>query len=601
MGAEAPGPDGGDGSYDAPVADGTTPDTGTRRLLLTVLGTTARPTTYRWADPPGGGADPPADRTSDQPLAPLAILELSPPGGRPEVVVAAVIPEAAAETLPILEDGCREAGAQVVPVEISADPGRLGDAVNRITREVTALAGDGAEVVVDLTHGFRHISTLVYLAALYLDALEERITVTGVTYGMLPDGTLHRLPGLVELPRWVGAVRTFNGTGSARDLADLVEEDPGRTLRRLSEAYLAGMPVDLAEHLRRGLGPLGTELRRSAVRRGVPMADALRDRVVGNWERWRWPDGTGGSGDVLTADELARQRRLVDDLWDRGHHVPALLLASEWLTSWVMLRCGAVEGWLGPQRRRPWSRRLTALRHAVGVLPLSPDQEDLARIAGALAELRNAVAHAGMRRDRVSLVTPRGAVARHLRIFRDGWARLGPDGDLDRWLAGEGERALRVGTATGRVLLSPQGQSPGVLYSAVRAVTDGGPDAVVVVCSCDSERTIGEALERAGYRGSEPVICVLSDPYAGVDELDRVVEEARPHVVGADRCDANLTGGTTLMGLAVGRIAEEAARFEVGVHRFGLIDRRPPAEQRSDPWVAGERVDIDAPPPDPGG
>jgi hypothetical protein len=56
----------------------------------------------------------------------------------------------------------------------------------------------------------------------------------------------------------------------------------------------------------------------------------------------------------------------------------------------------------------------------------------------------------------------------------------------------------------------------------------------------------------------------------------------------AQEVTINLTGGTTIMGLAISAIANEAQRLARDVRRFGLVDRRPPNEQDADPYRAGD-------------
>jgi hypothetical protein len=55
-------------------------------------------------------------------------------------------------------------------------------------------------------------------------------------------------------------------------------------------------------------------------------------------------------------------------------------------------------------------------------------------------------------------------------------------------------------------------------------------------------------------------------------------------LVGADRVLVNLTGGTTLMGLVAMRMADHAQSLARPVQRFGLVDRRAPAQQEVDPY-----------------
>jgi hypothetical protein len=85
----------------------------------------------------------------------------------------------------------------------------------------------------------------------------------------------------------------------------------------------------------------------------------------------------------------------------------------------------------------------------------------------------------------------------------------------------------------------------------------------------------------------------MADPVGGTTEIDRVVSDARPHLLEGPEVLVNLTGGTTLMGLVVERIALEAAKLGRPVRRFGLIDRRLREEQLREPYVAAEPYWLD--------
>ncbi len=47
------------------------------------------------------------------------------------------------------------------------------------------------------------------------------------------------------------------------------------------------------------------------------------------------------------------------------------------------------------------------------------------------------------------------------------------------------------------------------------------------------------------------------------------------------------------MGLLIQRLVEEARNLDRKVQRFALIDRRPPDEQDSDPFVQSEHYYLD--------
>jgi hypothetical protein len=86
----------------------------------------------------------------------------------------------------------------------------------------------------------------------------------------------------------------------------------------------------------------------------------------------------------------------------------------------------------------------------------------------------------------------------------------------------------------------------------------------------------------------------LEDPFGGRPEIERVVKAARPRILGADEVLVNVTGGTTLMGLVAEALAGTARQLARPVRRFGLIDRRPPADQDADPFRAGEPFWLDS-------
>ena len=74
----------------------------------------------------------------------------------------------------------------------------------------------------------------------------------------------------------------------------------------------------------------------------------------------------------------------------------------------------------------------------------------------------------------------------------------------------------------------------------------------------------------------------------GSDAIRRLTRTARRHFIGVTEVLVNVTGGTTLMGLAAEELAAAARSLACAVSRFGLIDRRPPARQDTDPYQAGE-------------
>lgn len=557
-------------------------------VLLTVLGTTPRPACYTLED-----------RRVEAALAPLALVELL--DERPDRVLAICTSAAEAASLPLLREGLQDRiPVATVPVpdglaqeDISVFLGRVVAAVPR---------SECLDLTVDVTHGFRHFSFLTYIAVLYLSALRG-VRIRGAYYGLLNpggDGPFLDLRPLLDLPRWMHALRVLADTGSAMPMARILEERPSpasrnlaRDLARLSESYLAGLPLELGLQARKlridGMKPLKRLLERE---HRLPLASELVQNLGQLLEPFALEPQTSGEGwkglIALSTEELERQARVLDDLLDRENTASALGLLNEWTVSWVALHLGFEKGWLDFHgvRRRAGSL-LGALRAAGEDAEmrhlLTEEQCALGRFWGTLCELRNSFHHHGMRRQ---VVVGNEDVARKLQSVTDYWRgtlRKQPD-----------VRVEFQNAPSHRVLISPLGNRPGVLFSALEVCRAAGlePSLCIVLCSAASEPGIGEACDRAGYSGAVTRLR-FEDPYGGRSEIVQFVKEARRFLIGASEVVVNITGGTTLMGLAADELASAARNLASPVRRFGLIDRRSAEDQASDPYRAGEPLWLD--------
>ena len=91
----------------------------------------------------------------------------------------------------------------------------------------------------------------------------------------------------------------------------------------------------------------------------------------------------------------------------------------------------------------------------------------------------------------------------------------------------------------------------------------------------------------AEYAG-EVLPLLLKDPHQGQGEIRQLLNGVRTRFFGARKVLVNVTGGTTLMGLAAERLANEARRLACPVRRFGLVDPRPGERQDAHPYRIGE-------------
>lgn len=562
-------------------------------LLLTVLGKDPKPAHYTLED-----------RQAEAQLAPVALLDLLPEDARPDRVLALCTPEAMQETWPLLE---QELSDRRFPVEaVDVPSGDAQEDVNAFLVAVTGAIPEKTELSVDVTHGFRHFSFLIYIGVLYLAALRG-VRVRGAYYGLLNQdstGPFLDLRPLLELPRWIHALEVLRETGSALPMAETLlgrsdsesAKNVARDLAWFSEAYLAGLPIELGRQARgvreQYLKPLKKMLRRE---HRLPLADELVEQLAKMVEPFALTSSDSDDGwkrrVVLSKYELERQVGVIDDLLRRGNVATALGLMNEWTVSWVVWRLDGQSEWLNyPKVRRRAANLLGAvaavgkdrqLRHI-----LTNQQWQLGNFWKNLCDLRNAYHHHGMR-PQVLVRNPQ--ITEKLRCIQDFWEgtlRSCPD------------LSLTMGESVGgRILVSPIGKRPGVLFSALQACRtegeEGEPTLCLVICSHETKELIAAATQNACYEGAvEPLL--LEDAFGGKDEIKTLAKKARGHFVGATEVLVNVTGGTTLMGFVAESLANEARLLACPiVRRFGLIDRRPPREQENDPYQMGQPFWLD--------
>ena len=381
---------------------------GEEHLLLTVLGTNPRQTRYVLDN----------QEPVEAKLAPVALLNLLPHADTPDRVMAICTPEAQESSWPLLESALAgRCQADLVPV--SSGDGE--DDVNTFLACVAEAVPAGAEITVDVTHGFRHFSFLTYIAVLYLAALRD-VRVRGAYYGLLNQDEPSRfldLRPLLKLPGWIHALQVLDETGSTLPLAKALRDGScgqnaeaiARDLQQLSQGYLSGLPLELGKQAHsiceQKRGPLRKLLEDD---HRLPLSEELVDdlgRILKPFALVNPPAaGTGRNQSKewkrhvpLNEDELRRQARIIDDLLERENVATALRLMDEWTVSWVVWRVGDKGQWLDYDRvRRPAANRLKAIPEDCDLKNnLSEELLDLRDYWQVLSKLRNAYAHHGMR------------------------------------------------------------------------------------------------------------------------------------------------------------------------------------------------------------
>lgn len=571
-------------------------------ILLTALGSRATETVYQLAH---------AEGTAKEPLTPLALLQLLPEESRPGRVVAVCTQGARQATWGVFAEGVRRIlGVEAEPIDVP--DGRTGEEIREMIERSAAVFPDGGELTLDVTQGLRHFPFVAYALALYLTSLKG-IQLRGAYYGML-EGVPREsseprpivdLQPLLELPEWFHAVRVFQRTGSTEPLAAIIARlsdslraaaqvagnapglhqratEAGKMrdrLAQLSFAYESGVPLEL--------GRAATMLDDSiedlsgAITERLTLAPDLMEFVRSALRPFVFSEMPGRKGLWKTRipadeDELSRQAMLIEKYLERNQLPLAMGLLREWVVSWLMSHSGQQHRWWDRAHRVHAERQLGALAAACESelgKTLTEDQKRWGRFWKELSELRNTLHHHGMRQDALEKEPA------HVDRITAFWQRI-RRGELGIPTLGGGE---------GTLLISPVGTRPGVLYSALKIAP---PARALVLCSRESEPWAEAAVRQAGFDGPLERI-VVGDPHGGFEEISRVCAQAEKSLLGADEIVANLTGGTTLLGLLVQQLVERGSRLSRPTRRFALIDRRSPRDQDTDPWVESEAYWLD--------
>ncbi len=533
--------------------------------------------------------------TEYSPVATARLLLAMEAGERARALILCT-PEAREKHFEAISFQLRAAGCDPEAVEIGMGqtPGEQFDILGRLAERIPK----GARITADFTLSLRHLG-LAFVAALgQLVALRDAVVET-VAYGAfeLRDGEgnvpLVDATPLFRLIEWSQAARAFAHRGDLAPLHEFIRREGRiahesgdmafrRVLARLerpvgalARAEHSGLPLETglaARELLRVLGGLHGEL-------PEPML-MIVERLHDGLGAWAVPEGVADKGAiVLDRAELRRELRLVEHYLKTQNPARALRLLREWLVNLVVERQGRGAGWLDFGKvRKPAEQLLNILAARKEQGEIEGELVELGSVWSAVRRLRNNVAHAAFTADRVSPTVEK--VANELgKCHR----LLKADLDLDRLKRGD------------HLLVTPLGMSPGVLYTALTALE---PDRVLVVTSPQARENMEEAARRAGSDAPLEVF-EIQDPLRGYLEADGKLREEQAKIeallASCGRVTVNLTGGTTLLGWVAGEIGRMAGMLVPSVRRVALVDDRPPEEQRENPWVAGEVLELQAP------
>lgn len=350
---------------------------------------------------------------------------------RPDKVISLQTAAATATNGSALDAAFSQCGIPHHPVSIP--DGQSEAELWQIFAALTGNVPEDSTLHLDITHGFRSLPVLGFIALSYL-RVTRKVTIGGIHYGAWEArdknnlAPVFNLTPFLTLLDWTAAADQFLSTGSAARLGGLLAQAQQSLWKNAGANAHADLP--------RKLKSLGSSLETSSANLLLLRTGALSDAAIklGKQMEIAKDEAAAHASPFLEVlapvqeqllkfqdTELATLRDLVGWLAGRGQTAAALTLASEWLTSYVMVTCGQANHFTGYSQRQPYSLAISSLEQpenkitsdetgraalaARDILLRKLSEENLkslARLASTIRSARNDLNHAGFNDDRTA-------------------------------------------------------------------------------------------------------------------------------------------------------------------------------------------------------
>lgn len=304
-----------------------------------------------------------------------------------------------------------------VPIETPKDQ----DDLWKLFKKIVETVPENDKVIFDITHSFRHIPFMSFLILLYLQEVKN-VKIKGIYYGAFEAGITGKVPifdlsSLLDLAEWLYRIRDLKEYGRGEGLAELIRKMNARFYTE--NAFRK--PKSLA-----GYATLIDLLSKSLQLNQIPTFMELSSKAKESYGRFKdeviefLPPAKYTLSEIerlasFGCDEfgkecLERQIEIIEYLLEKEMTANALELMREWIVNVVIFLAGEGE-WLErevrieAERALEWfapsskAKELKETKH----LPLVKDKTVMKRLGklwNEVRDLRNAIAHAGMKKDR---------------------------------------------------------------------------------------------------------------------------------------------------------------------------------------------------------
>lgn len=274
-----------------------------------------------------------------------------------------------------------------IRIEEGADEEELWKIFDTVVGEIK----DNDKVLFDITHGFRSLPFLTFLALAYVRNVRSGVEIERVIYGAFdavdrdnPRKPVFDLTPFVSLLDWLGAVTMFQRTGDARPIAGLVPGDIASALTDLSNALLTNRTLEAQSAAMKfnGLPFDGSQ---------QPPFQMLVDQLKKSYQRMAVYDPS-----EKPVDSLKAQYRQIKWYVENQHYLQAITLMREWLISWQCIQNKF--DWLVMENRVNAEKELNQYSPSSPFFALlSPQKKTALTLWDKCVGIRNDLAHCGMR------------------------------------------------------------------------------------------------------------------------------------------------------------------------------------------------------------
>lgn len=306
-------------------------------------------------------------------------------------------------------------GIKITPIDIP--DGHLVEDLWEIFSKLTENLNKNEEVIFDITHSFRTLPFLAFLAASYL-RVAKNVDIKGIYYGAFdaripqppPDKPSQSNPSdrspvfdltpFLDLLNWTTATDKFIASGNARELADLLKKSH-RTLWKNRKRDNANLPKNL-QNLGSILNNLSLSLalsRPAEISKQSAELEKKLESAKDELEQWTKPfvlllEKVKENYSQFSKNDLETQRKLIGWFIEHERINQSVTLAREWIVSVV---CKQMNYDVLTEREKGETLLYQEIERRKEKIQPEHLSKELLNAWSEISDLRNDLAHCGFR------------------------------------------------------------------------------------------------------------------------------------------------------------------------------------------------------------